>query len=106
MSHRLSDWVGVPHPGRFSFTTAVSFIFAAIALATLRLPTKTSDYSAAAVALLSYFGVIGYLYQAKLLYGRITSTYTIALFAILAISVWCSSRTLYFPRYFTGDLPG
>jgi signal transduction histidine kinase len=106
MSHRLSDWVGFPHPGRFSFTTAVSFIFAAIALATLRLPTKTSDYSAAAVALLSYFGVIGYLYQAKLLYGRITSTYTIALFAILAISVWCSSRTLYFPRYFTGDLPG
>jgi signal transduction histidine kinase len=106
MSHRLSDWVSFPHPGRFSLTTAINFILAGVALATLRLPTKTSDYAAAGVALLSYFGVIGYLYQAKLLYGRITSSYTIALFAILAVSLWCSSRTLYFPRYFTGNLPG
>lgn len=106
MSHRLSDWVGFPHPGRFSFTTAVNFVLAGIALAALRLPTKTSDYAAAGVAMLCYFGVIGYLYQARLLYGRITSSYTIALFVILAISLWCSSRTLYFPRYFTGYLPG
>jgi signal transduction histidine kinase len=106
MSHRLSDWIGVPNPGRFSFTTAVSFILAAISLAALRRPTKTSDFAAAGVATLSYFGIIGYLYQAKLLYGRITSTYTIAFFAILAVSLWCSSRTLYFVHYLTGELAG
>jgi signal transduction histidine kinase len=106
MSHRLSDWVGFPHPGRFSLTTAINFVLAAISLATLRLDRRTSDYAAAGVAMLCYFGVIGYLYQAKLLYGRITSSYTIGLFVILAISLWCSSRTHCFLCYFTGDLPG
>jgi signal transduction histidine kinase len=106
MSHRLSDWVGFPYPGRFSITTSIDFILAGIALATLRMPTAASDYAAAGVAMFCYFGIIGYLYQARLLYGHITSSYTIAMFVILAISLWCSSRTLYFARYFTGDLAG
>ena len=108
MAHRLSDWVGIPYPGRFSSTTAFNFILSGLALTTLRLPTKkpVTEFFAAVVVMMCYFGMVGYLYSASVLYGRITSTYTMLLFVILAIGLWCSSRTTRFVMFFTADLAG
>jgi len=108
MAHRLSDWTGIAYVGRFSSTTSVNFMMCGLALATLRLPTKrpVSDFFAAFVVMMCYFGMVGYLYSASVLYGRITSSYTMAMFAILAIGLWCSSSTLRFAKFFTANLAG
>jgi len=98
MRNHLSDWHVSAYPGRFSSTTATTFCFAGLSLATLRLNRKTpfSDILAGAVALLAYLGAIGYIYNARLLYGQVTAIHTIALFVVLAVALWCSSNNLAF----------
>src|SRR3569832_749846 len=66
MSHRMSDWQGIPYPGRYSITTSINFMLTGLCLATLRLPKKrfAPDYFAAGVAAVCYFGIIGFVYKA------------------------------------------
>lgn len=109
MAHRLSDWGSkIPFPGRMSTTTSANFMLAGVAIATLKIRARKpiSDFFAAGIGTVCYFGMIGYLYATKLLYGSVTSSVTVALFTILTISLWSSSRTLTFARYITGDLAG
>jgi signal transduction histidine kinase len=107
MAHRLSDWTVIPHVGRFSVVTALNFTFAGLALATLRVERKVlPDAFVGFIAMLVYFAIVGYIYQTSILYGRVTSSSTIALFAILALALWCSSSSLQFIRYFTGSSAG
>jgi signal transduction histidine kinase len=108
MAHRMSDWKNIPFPGRFSTPTSINFMLTGLCLATLRVPKKKipSDYFAAGIATVCYFAIIGFIYKATVLYGRVTSTWTVALFVVLAIALWCSSRDLDFARFMSSDLPG
>lgn len=108
MGHSLSDWKGIAYPGRYSITTSINFMLAGLCLATLRLPRRrvAPDYFAAAIATICYFGIIGFIYKADILYGRVTSLVTVTLFVILAIAMVCSSRTLQFAQFISSDLAG
>jgi signal transduction histidine kinase len=104
---KLSNWYVPSLPGRFSFTTAVSFTVAGAGLTTLRISRfPFSDICAGFIALLSYLGAIGYIYKATVLFGHITAIHTILLFAVLSVSLWCSASTPRFVALATSDFAG
>jgi signal transduction histidine kinase len=108
MSHRLSDWYIAGTPGRFSVTTAVSFTFAGLSLATsqARFRFPVSDVLAGMVALVSYLGLVGYFFNVALLFGRITALPTILMFAALSAGLWCSAANPVFFNLITSEIAG
>lgn len=86
-ARRLSDWT-LPTPGRFAITAAFGFTFAGLSLVTLRRKTGViAELFGCSVLLVSYLGIIGYLYGVSALYGRAMAVHTAILFAILAAAL-------------------
>jgi signal transduction histidine kinase len=108
MSHRLDDWTVPSQPGRFSITTAASFVFAGLSLATLRLSSRwpASDVFASMVALVSYLGLVGYFFNTSVLFGRVTAVPTIVLFMVLSLALWCSSKEHLLLNLVTSEFAG
>ena len=108
MSHRLDDWTVTVQPGRFSITTAASFIFAGLSLATLRLSSRwpASDVFASMVALVSYLGLVGYFFHTSVLFGRVTAVPTIVVFMMLSIALWCGSKEHMLLNLVTSEFAG
>lgn len=108
MSHRLDDWTVTVEPGRFSITTAASFVFAGLSLATLRLSSRwpASDVFASMVALVAYLGAVGYFFRTSLLFGRVTALPTIVVFMLLSIALWCSAKERLLLNLVTSEFAG
>jgi signal transduction histidine kinase len=90
MAHRLSDW-NLPLPGRMPVSAAIGFTLAGISLISLRGRRLFTEFFAFLVFLGAYFSVIGYLYQASVLYDHMLAAHVVVLFALLGIALLCAA---------------
>jgi signal transduction histidine kinase len=83
----LSDWK-LPAPGRFAITSASGFTFAGLSLIFLRTRKSViAEFFGCLVLVVSYLGIVGYLYAVPALYGRVMAVHTAILFGILAMAL-------------------
>ena len=93
-AHRLDDWF-LPIPGRFAITSAIAFVIGGGGLVFLRYKGRVpiADLAGSLVLGVSYIGIIGYMFNFRIFYGRAMAVPTAVLFAVAGIAILCTSAT-------------
>ncbi len=93
-AHRLDDWF-LPTPGRFAITSAIAFVVGGVGLVFLRHTGRVpiADLAGSLVLGVAYIGIIGYMFDFRIFYGRAMSAPTAVLFVVAGAAILCTSAT-------------
>ncbi len=93
-AHRLDDWF-LPTPGRFAITSAIALVVGGVGLVFLRHTGRVpiADLAGSLVLGVSYIGIIGYMFNFHIFYGRAMAVPTAVLFAVAGVAILCTSAT-------------
>lgn len=107
-AHRLDDWSVRTPPGLVALPTAVGFVFAGVSLVALRRNNRLPlcEIAAAGVAAVGYLAVVGYIFNARDLYGRVMAVPTAILLLLLATILFGSSQRRWLLSLVSSDRAG
>jgi PAS domain S-box-containing protein len=93
-AHRLGDWF-LPNPGRFAITSAIALVIGGVGLIFLRYKGRVpvADLAGSLVLGVAYIGLIGYMFDFRIFYGRAMAVPTAILFAVAGTAILCTSAT-------------
>jgi PAS domain S-box-containing protein len=93
-AHRLGDWF-LPNPGRFAITSAIALAIGGVGLVFLRYKGRVpvADVAGSLVLGVAYTGLIGYMFDFRIFYGRAMAVPTAVLFAVAGAAILCTSAT-------------
>ena len=107
-AHRMDDWSVATPPGLVALPTTMGFVFAGVSLISLGLSSRVPvcEIAAAGVAAIGYLAVVGYIFNARDLYGRVMAVPTAILLLLLALVLFTLSQRRWLLNLVSSDRAG